>query len=148
MRKIQSGPPRCAARCVDGRDVIVYLTVCVEGQPIASERQSIRKIKRAKARAWIIGTELGIGSCRPLTAGSCQAEEASEKAMKRDGFMTLASPDYSSLEAELKVGRGAEAEFLNVNPRIPWIDHVGNVGRGVCFVGRVRNEQVAPKFIN
>ena len=55
--------------------------------------------------------------------------------MKRDGPVTLASPDHGALEAEFEISRGPEAELLHMHPGIAGINHVGKIGEGLAIGG-------------
>ena len=112
MGQIEAGAPGGAARRVDGGDVVVHFAIGVEGEPVAQVGQAIGEVERSETRAGIVAAEF----LSPRNVG--EAEEAFQKAMQRDGDVSLAAPDDGALETEFEIFGWAEADFFDVDPRV------------------------------
>src|SRR6266567_5555499 len=134
VREVQARPPRSAPRSIDRRYVVVHLAIRVEREPVAHERQTIRKVECAKSRAGIVPAELDVWLRRR------NAEEAFQEGMQSDRNVSLASPDNRALKAKLEIISGAKADLFHVHPGSSRVDGIDRIG--ICGIGRVGYEIV------
>src|SRR6185437_1581457 len=132
----ETWPPGGAAGRVDGRHVIGYFAVAIKCEPVANERETVRKIECAEARARIGAAVLLCATRRG------DAEKAAQERVQVNGFVTFAAEQGRALKSEFEVVRRPEADLLDMDPRIAGRNHIRLSGR-VARVSGIRHQSVA-----
>src|ERR1700733_4264609 len=98
------------ARRGDGKDVIVYFGIAIEGQPLGQIGQAPGEVEGTEAGAGVVARKLF------PSVGIADAVDAMPERTQRNRRVVHASPNDGALKSELKVRRGLEGNLFRMDP--------------------------------